>query len=272
MPSWIPNYFCEEPKHSHYGNFELAGYRADHGVFSTDDEQPRLRIRSLIATGVIGPTISYLYKRFNTRWDMHEVCKEFLERNPKYINAGHPLRAFITVMLGEETFDPQELLITRAWHLLRCMMMDEFPPKLLRDLLGELPDSSWAVSFIQIFVPESRALDMVINWIYERYNDFLYETHKDAAEMAIAMAVFFRFAAWYRHAETNLGYLCGVPIGTRTGDVICILKGCDTPVVLRRVHSYYVHIGSCYVDGLMNGEVSTLVEQGQGNVKRIEIR
>lgn len=38
------------------------------------------------------------------------------------------------------------------------------------------------------------------------------------------------------------------------GDFVCILPGCELPIVLRREKSYYIHLGTCFVLGLMDGE------------------
>lgn len=55
--------------------------------------------------------------------------------------------------------------------------------------------------------------------------------------------------------ETSSGHLGLAPSGTRVGDVLCVLLGCDFPVILRPAgdHTYQV-IGTCYAHGLMNGE------------------
>ena len=46
-----------------------------------------------------------------------------------------------------------------------------------------------------------------------------------------------------------------VPEGTRPGDIICVLFGCDVPLVLRPVGgSTFKIVGGCYVDGVMRGE------------------
>lgn len=50
------------------------------------------------------------------------------------------------------------------------------------------------------------------------------------------------------------GYLGWGPPGMEDGDVVSVIIGCDVPVVLRRVDDHYIHIGPCWVLGLMNGE------------------
>lgn len=45
-----------------------------------------------------------------------------------------------------------------------------------------------------------------------------------------------------------------VPLDTRQSDILCILTGCSTPMVLRPVEDYYVVIGEAYVQGFRAGD------------------
>jgi len=53
---------------------------------------------------------------------------------------------------------------------------------------------------------------------------------------------------------TKGGYLALAPLRTQRGDVISILFGCSTPMVLRPFGSHYRLIGEAYVYGIMDGE------------------
>ena len=46
-------------------------------------------------------------------------------------------------------------------------------------------------------------------------------------------------------------------------DVICVLLGCDYPVVLRRRHMYYKVIGECYIYGRKDGELMDSLKAGR---------
>lgn len=52
------------------------------------------------------------------------------------------------------------------------------------------------------------------------------------------------------------------PLAVKTNDMICVLKGCNVPVVIREEHGYHLFVGECFVWGLMNGET---VKNGMGN-------
>ncbi|KAH6674786.1 heterokaryon incompatibility protein-domain-containing protein [Halenospora varia] len=63
---------------------------------------------------------------------------------------------------------------------------------------------------------------------------------------------------------TRSGYMGLVPPGSRVGDVVCVLFGMQTPVVLRKIEDVeggfgeeitYELVGECYMHGMMDGEM-----------------
>lgn len=60
------------------------------------------------------------------------------------------------------------------------------------------------------------------------------------------------------------------PVNTMTGDLIVVLRGCTIPVLLRKVGSYYVHVGACFVLGLMDGEAVEWVRAGKAHIQGFE--
>jgi len=53
---------------------------------------------------------------------------------------------------------------------------------------------------------------------------------------------------------TSSGLMGLAPNGTRRHDVVCILRGCDMPVMLRRNGVQFELVGACYVVGFMHGQ------------------
>jgi hypothetical protein len=51
------------------------------------------------------------------------------------------------------------------------------------------------------------------------------------------------------------GYLGLAPKIAKTGDSICVLLGCDKPLIMRREDDHYLLLGDSYVYGIMNREV-----------------
>jgi len=72
-----------------------------------------------------------------------------------------------------------------------------------------------------------------------------------------------------RLAVLDNGILGMVPRQASKGDVVCVLLGCNIPLVLRAVagREAFELVGECYVSGYMNGEALRDVEQGRGRVQ-----
>jgi hypothetical protein len=59
----------------------------------------------------------------------------------------------------------------------------------------------------------------------------------------------------YRFCVSSAGSFLMAPRSTRVGDIVCVLFGCDMPIVLReKEKSHYIFVGECYADGFMDGE------------------
>ena len=70
---------------------------------------------------------------------------------------------------------------------------------------------------------------------------------------------------------TRGGLLGTAPRYAQPGDKIVVLSSCDMPVVLRPVGEKYEFWGSCFVEGLMNGETARAVEQGQLQIEQLSL-
>lgn len=83
---------------------------------------------------------------------------------------------------------------------------------------------------------------------------------RDAPEMSasLRLQLFEEFLARHMAGQQFLisssGLLCLGPGCAGPGDLICILLGCSTPVLLRKRKDYYEYVGNVYVDGYMYGK------------------
>jgi len=59
---------------------------------------------------------------------------------------------------------------------------------------------------------------------------------------------------------TDRGCMRLGPYFMKTGDQICILRGCDYPLVVRPKGNHFVAVGGCYVYAIMQGEVLKDIE------------
>jgi hypothetical protein len=76
----------------------------------------------------------------------------------------------------------------------------------------------------------------------------------------------------YRFCVSSDGsFVMAQPSACR-GDLICVLFGCDTPVLLRKIDEYhYTFVGECYTHGIMYGESIEGMRAGKYKPKDIMI-
>jgi hypothetical protein len=58
----------------------------------------------------------------------------------------------------------------------------------------------------------------------------------------------------------------------KKGDIVCIIFGCDVPLVVRQANDHFVLVGDCYVEGNMNGEAMDLLELGKVKEETFSLR
>jgi hypothetical protein len=49
----------------------------------------------------------------------------------------------------------------------------------------------------------------------------------------------------------------------KDGDLVCVVLGCDVPLILRPIGDYHELIGDCYVDGIMEGQAMADLDAGK---------
>jgi len=62
---------------------------------------------------------------------------------------------------------------------------------------------------------------------------------------------------------TKDGYMGTAPIGAQKGDRICVLLGCNVPLIIRPEGDDFLIIGDTYICGMMNGEVMQDIWNGK---------
>jgi hypothetical protein len=74
-----------------------------------------------------------------------------------------------------------------------------------------------------------------------------------------------------RFFHTKDGYF---GIGTdiaQANDIVCALKGCKLPVILRQVESNFVLVGTCLIQGLKGGELGRILDENDGEIQEFTI-
>jgi hypothetical protein len=71
--------------------------------------------------------------------------------------------------------------------------------------------------------------------------------------------------------HTSTGYIGSSRDGIQAGDMIGVIQGCPSPVLLRMEGARCIHLGTCYVLGLMNGEAATRVKDGSLDIVEVDL-
>jgi hypothetical protein len=74
-----------------------------------------------------------------------------------------------------------------------------------------------------------------------------------------------------RFITTTKGFAGLAPVSCRSGDVICVILGCRTPIILRPVDEHFEIVGEAYVHGVMKGESMVDLEEGKYVLTDFEI-
>lgn len=76
----------------------------------------------------------------------------------------------------------------------------------------------------------------------------------------------------YRFCVSSTGLFLMAPPSSRIGDIVCVLFGCNMPVVLREMEGgHYIFVGECYADGIMDGEAMKDLADGKNTVVEFRI-
>jgi len=61
---------------------------------------------------------------------------------------------------------------------------------------------------------------------------------------------------------SKTGYMGVGPKAVEDGDSICVVLGCEVPLLLRKNGDQYLLVGECFVWGLMDGEAMRMKRKG----------
>jgi hypothetical protein len=96
------------------------------------------------------------------------------------------------------------------------------------------------------------------------------EVDKVTTDLSV-LAKTVRVIPCHRLFHTSSGYLGLAPRNLLPGDLICAVQNFSLPMLLRKQESHYVHVGPCFVLGLMNGEAEKLIEEGHTFIQEFVI-
>lgn len=105
--------------------------------------------------------------------------------------------------------------------------------------------------------------------VIDRWGDVM-KGHRGNSN-SVLLDVVMRNLKRYRFCVSSGGSFLMAPFQTRRGDIVCVLLGCDMPVVLRKsTGNHCTFIGECYSHGIMYGEA--MEELAVGKYEATEFR
>jgi len=267
LPSWAPNY----PAFSQAGLRGFLGHLNAHTTLF-DETQERIYIldSSLFVIGAAIGSITRTARAFNDNpfrnSQMLDYCRDFISRNPTYITGIPPLQAIFRVFWENEDTNNDQTTLLRALAFLQLTFFPdlETPYKghfsIFEPSSGdEFPEffEKWFFpncEFITCGLPNPATEDL---WSHQGMHYARIETYRQLNVKAL------------QFIETEYGYLGLASTKSEIGDLVCIVKGYSSPVVLRKVNGHYIHVGTCWVLGLKDRETAALKK---AKVERFEIR
>jgi hypothetical protein len=71
---------------------------------------------------------------------------------------------------------------------------------------------------------------------------------------------------------TNRGHMGLAPSSIIVGDMVCVILGCQVPLIIRNVNRYQVLVGEAYVHGMMDDEVIEGLSRGVYKLKEFSLQ
>ncbi|KAH7165242.1 heterokaryon incompatibility protein-domain-containing protein [Dactylonectria macrodidyma] len=268
-PSWVPDFSQQSQM-----KVKLQHGNADQGVFGRSTPVASIHIdrKSLFAPGIEIDSISKLAERkqkmTKTRKNYFEALYglfvDFASRNESgYLKGILPLQAILRIIWGH----PMSRKVTgptvmRGLNFIKFLSIFGPKPTTRENLqgLGFTLDDTFDSTFHQKMFPVSN-LDWNIRSLRAEFKDWVpIGGLTEMTELEVRLGDLSR--SWTL-IETEKGYLGLGPKQTMPGDLVVVLKGSDVPVILRKDGCHFLHVGTSFILGLMDGELSGCVDEGE---------
>jgi len=274
IPSWAPNMIgisiarTEDDK-----NRVFPYYDADSDIFADCTQGPSLLELGLHCPVVALESINYIGQRVRSdepfvsllRQDMLSCFRACLSRSRRYQpSGGHKIAAIVCLFLS---------VVWKNYKGLNELHVAWLIYELAGGKLTALDHLEADEIFSELNLSQFRENEEGASpgeWSRKVFTELFLNLKKEGN---VKYDYYHAVLKWkgLRFAETQNGYIGLFPPLVAEGDILCILKGCSVPVVLRKVRSQYLHVGTCYVFGLMNGEAKELVTTSQAKIEMAEI-
>jgi len=278
LPTWVPD-FARKSQGSIESSTKVATGFADQQVFESDgDTYPYIMgTRSLFVWGVELEPIALTSEAPEMEtWNdgrMIQFIRDFVSRHPKYVSGICPLEAFFRLGNRDVTSNIDKLVVLRALSFLRFLIVKNGRPMAERlEALGFVP-GDFEEQFRSAFFPgadfRQLGFEGSLGYYMRQGLDGPIATVWDGAWMT-----YIKMHISWRYVETPSGYLGIAPVGTKPGDILCVLSHCEVPVLLRKSPGTerYNLVGTSFIIGLMNGEAADFIKSGRTKPRWFELQ
>ncbi|GJC82546.1 heterokaryon incompatibility protein 6, OR allele [Colletotrichum liriopes] len=291
FPTWVPNYPNAWDKSNQ--TFEAFAGEADEGVFGPEVPDAHVTENEhLLVSGIRIGEITTNLPRPTLSDTEHQLLKLFQKLSGERPSGARGMTAqeaifravFESGARGESDIihDQEGRVEVALAFIYHFVYIDrEFASEPLNrrvfELLGldDSSDEAFNRSFSELFVPghkiEGPWLTRLLEWNVE---------DGPSAEAHNRVKAGITDWDWRDRGMLRIGrgeerYL-GVSRRdmAQPGDIVCVFKGSQVPVVLRKTEEdeCWSLVGTCWVAGVMNGEVKLKLDDGSAAVERFEIR
>jgi hypothetical protein len=274
LPSWVPDWDGLS-KLTTVGPLDGGRYRADQG-FSDISKMAWTNGDVLTAFGILVDEVGFVSPLFND--PLQNLESTFL-----FDLVGGGLRD------GEIDWQLVPPGVTRYAASLRTFLEDSDPFTRERIVVGS--SSYWRLAglFFRMLgrlgdkegiIPRHGDIGTIIGWLsgdelpslsLEEAQAVFQALNEDNEMLPTLSYKLVLHASKKRHFYTKSGYIGFGHRGLERGDLVCILQGSRLPIILRKAENHFIHVCTCFVLGLMDGEVVELLKRN-AELQQFEIR
>lgn len=289
LPSWAPNFPAIASRYESgwsYSTSSLSQFPVGEELFVDVPGQWHIDGMRLCCPAVCideiahtGPVVDVVNQDI-IRWTLDSLSQQL-----KYPTGYHSAIAVHRVLLGQyfdEDLSNMALPSLEEAFGLVCL----FVVQILRSNSQAHEDQEWLarmevlVHSLLLGLGRHDHQDLFWEGLHNRANDKDARIHPDVADLLdtealdttrnqLLLAV--STSGGDRVAQTKEGYLGRFPAYIREGDVICLLKGYDGPVVLRRVDNHFIFVGSAFIVEALGGRSEAEMETLRSSIEIFEI-
>lgn len=286
LPSWTPDFTLQgfralSSRRAHVHADSLVTDRNDvwHPK-AADVDKPKVDSNTLHVSGIRCENVVEKPELYYYQTAMQNI-KKYLpgntNKNVQLYPSGIPIhQALVRILLKDpgilrDDNDVSQIDLSMVLGLSLWVYVSLLSPEYTKEELFAF----WRKIGFELEAPTHEELQIML--FGRRVNDktgvIMYREDQESYRANYRTAMF-QLASWdaefmFQTANGYIGLCEGV---VQAGDLVCVLFGCQEPVVLRPIGDIYEFIGVCYVLGFMEGEALQQVSDGNLQIQTFDIR